>query len=306
MEGMKQPSFFAKILLFGEYGIIENAKGLTIPYNFYKGTLKFIDAEIHSESNKSLKEFAKYLQTKLPNSFDIERLEKDLSAGMYFDSDIPQGYGVGSSGALVAAIYDEYALDPIKTEGLSKDKIIILKEILGLMESYFHGKSSGIDPLICYMNIPLLINSQDDIDTVGIPEEKAGKGAIFLINSGVPGKTEPMVQAFFEKMKNEGFRKTMHKEFTKYNDACIDAFVKGKTEPLFRNLKNLSHWAFINFKPMIPTRLLNAWENGIQSNDYYLKLCGSGGGGFVLGFTQDFEKAQKSLPDFELEPFYRF
>src|SRR5690606_19362641 len=134
MEGMKQPSFFAKILLFGEYGIIENAKGLTIPYNFYKGTLKFIDAEIHSESNKSLKEFAKYLQTKLPNSFDIERLEKDLSAGMYFDSDIPQGYGVGSSGALVAAIYDEYALDPIKTEGLSKDKIIILKDILGLME----------------------------------------------------------------------------------------------------------------------------------------------------------------------------
>lgn len=303
---MKQPSFFAKILLFGEYGIIENAKGLTIPYNFYKGTLKFINANQHQESNQALLEFTDFLASEMADSFDIARLQKDLANGMYFDSDIPQGYGVGSSGALVAAIYDAYALEPIAANGLSKAKITELKKTLGTMESYFHGKSSGIDPLICYMNIPLLINSQDDIDTVGLPAEKQGKGAIFLINSGVPGKTEPMVKAFFEKMKNEGFRHTMRKEFTKYNDACIDAFVKGKTEPLFNNLKSLSTWAFINFKPMIPTKVLNAWENGIQSNDYYLKLCGSGGGGFVLGFTKDYEKAQKALSDFELEPFYRF
>jgi mevalonate kinase len=31
---------------------------------------------------------------------------------MYFDSSIPQGYGVGSS-ALVAAIYDKYAQNKI-------------------------------------------------------------------------------------------------------------------------------------------------------------------------------------------------
>ena len=174
------------------------------------------------------------------------------------------------------------------------------------MESFFHGTSSGIDPLICYMNIPLLINSKNDIDTVGLPQETDGKGAIFLINSGIPGKTGPMVQTFFEKMKNEGFRKTMRREFKKYNDACIDAFVKGKTEPLFSNLKDLSTWAFVHFRPMIPSRLLNAWENGIQSNDYYLKLCGSGGGGYVLGFTKDFEKAKTALADFQLEPVYRF
>ncbi|MEC8212022.1 MAG: mevalonate kinase, partial [Bacteroidota bacterium] len=37
---MKGPLFYAKILLFGEYGIIKDAKGLSIPYNFYKGALK--------------------------------------------------------------------------------------------------------------------------------------------------------------------------------------------------------------------------------------------------------------------------
>ena len=37
---MKGPLFYSKILLFGEYGIIQDSKGLSIPYNFYKGALK--------------------------------------------------------------------------------------------------------------------------------------------------------------------------------------------------------------------------------------------------------------------------
>ena len=37
---MKGPLFYAKILLFGEYGIIKDSKGLAIPYNCYKGALK--------------------------------------------------------------------------------------------------------------------------------------------------------------------------------------------------------------------------------------------------------------------------
>ena len=47
-------------------------------------------------------------------------------------------------------------------------------------------------------------------------------------------------------------------------------------------------------------------ENGINTNDYYLKLCGSGGGGFILGFTEDYQKAQESLKDYKLELVYRF
>ncbi len=303
---MNYPSFFAKILLFGEYGIIENAKGLTIPYNFYQGTLKFEPSAEAEKSNQSVREFANYLSENHPDILDLKALNADLDKGMYFDSNIPQGYGVGSSGALVAALYEGYGKFKIDKDELTKQNIAELKRIFSLMESYFHGKSSGIDPLICYLNIPLLINSKDDIDTIGLPESSNGKGAIFLINSGAPGKTGPMVQIFFEKLKNEGFRKTLQKEFTKYNDACIEAFVKGDMNPLFSNLKNLSTWAFVHFKPMIPNRLMRAWEHGIQTNSYYLKLCGSGGGGYVLGFTRDFEKAKKDLTDFTLQPVYTF
>ena len=61
-----------------------------------------------------------------------------------------------------------------------------------------------------------------------------------------------------------------------------------------------------NFKPMIPEKFHGIWQHGIESNDYYLKLCGSGGGGYILGFTQDFEKAKKSLKGHRLEVVYNF
>ena len=40
---MKGPLFYSKILLFGEYGIIEDSKGLSIPYNFFNGALKIAE-----------------------------------------------------------------------------------------------------------------------------------------------------------------------------------------------------------------------------------------------------------------------
>jgi len=57
---------------------------------------------------------------------------------------------------------------------------------------------------------------------------------------------------------------------------------------------------------MIPSTFHHIWKNGIDSNEYYLKLCGSGGGGYILGFTKDFEKAKKSLKGYKLELVYRF
>lgn len=304
---MKKPFFYAKILLFGEYGIIENSKGLTIPYNFYQGALKFDPSEMAVESNSHLKKFARFLADNFSENFDTKAFVDDVENGMYFDSNIPQGYGVGSSGALVAAIYEKYALNRIEIEAnLNKAKISELKAIFGQMESYFHGKSSGIDPLICYMNIPLLIQSKDDISTIGLPNSNNGKGAVFLINSGTPGETAPMVQIFFEKLKNDGFRRTLKEEFIKYNNACIEYFVKGEYNPLFSNLQKLSSWALEHFRPMIPTKLLTAWKTGIDTDTYYLKLCGSGGGGYVLGFTQDYEKAQDYLNEFDTEIIYRF
>ncbi|MCK0130187.1 mevalonate kinase [Flavobacteriaceae bacterium F08102] len=308
---MRGPLFYAKILLFGEYGIIKDSKGLAIPYNVYQGALKLdgIKSEQAALSNKYLKEFYTYLiglDTKLAN-FRYDDLRRDLELGMYFDSSIPQGYGVGSSGALVAAIYDKYADDKITVlENLTRDKLIKLKNVFAEMESFFHGKSSGLDPLNSYLSLPILINSKDHIEPTGIPSQKEGKGAVFLLDSKQIGETGPMVNIFMNKMKNEGFRKMISEDFARYTDACIDDFLHGNVKSLFGNVKQLSKVVLKNFKPMIPKPFHTLWQKGIETNAYYLKLCGSGGGGYFLGFTEDYEKAQEMLKNYSLELVYRF
>ena len=39
----------------------------------------------------------------------------------------------------------------------------------------------------------------------------------------------------------------------------------------------------------------------VNSDDYFLKLCGSGGGGFILGFSSNLGKSQELLKDYNLK-----
>ena len=309
---MKAPLFYSKILLFGEYGIIKNSKGLSIPYNSFKGGLKIgdINSKIVDQSNRSLQIFRDFLSN-IDSSivvFDLKKMNKDLSNGMYFDSTIPQGYGVGSSGALVAAFYDRYAINKFTVlENLTRDKILQLKSIFSSMESFFHGKSSGLDPLNSYLSLPILIHSKDQIETTGIPLQSSnGKGAVFLIDSGESSETAPMVDIFFKSMKNTNYNKVIREDFIRITDSCVDNFLAGDFKSLFFDIKNLSKVVLENFKPMIPQNFHKIWAKGIESNDYFLKLCGSGGGGYILGFSQDFEKAKSALKGYKLQVVYNF
>jgi len=306
---MNGPLFYSKILLFGEYGIIEDSKGLSIPFNFYKGALK-IPNKINSmskASNEILRGFLKYLKSS-KIKLDLEKFSSDIDKGLYFNSSIPEGYGIGSSGALVAAVYDKYAFEKITVlENLTREKLINLKNIFSIMESYFHGKSSGLDPLNSYLSIPILINSKKDIKVTGIPSQKSiGNGAVFLMDSGKIGSTAPMVNIFMEKMKKDGFRKIMNEKFIRYTNLCVDNFLNGDLSDLFNNTKKLSRIVLKNFKPMIPKEFHGVWKKGIDNDSYFLKLCGSGGGGYILGFTENFEEARKQLKDHKLKVVYYF
>ena len=309
---MKGPLFFAKILLFGEYGIIKDSKGLSIPYSFYRGALKIPSENtlVNKSSHDKLLAFSEYLKTLDDDlvSFNWVQLDHDLAKKMYFDSSIPQGYGVGSSGALVAAIYDQYGINKITVlENLTKDKLQYLKTIFAEMESFFHGQSSGLDPLNSYLSLPILIKSKEHVETTGIPSQHInGRGAVFLLDSGMTGETAPMVSIFKENMKQEAFSTMMREKFIKYSDECVEDFLKGNMVSLFKNIKSLSTLVLQNFQPMIPDSFHDIWLQGIESNEYYLKLCGSGGGGFMLGFTRDFEKAKTALKAYPLEVVYQF
>jgi len=297
-------SFYSKILLFGEYSIIKNSMALSIPYPLFEGKLSFrrdnlvlIDPE--------LKAFSLYLKKLISDAhicfdFDLSSFEFDISQGLFFDSTIPQGYGVGSSGALVAAIFERYELEKKELD------VLKLKTIFSQMESHFHGSSSGIDPLISFLNSPILMKSKNDLGPVFIPKFNKGPGAIFLLNTKRPRKTEPLVNLFLEKCTNPSFNNLCETELKRITNQCIDDFLSGHLQQTFLNFKELSLFQHQNFLPMIPKLFQEDWKLGLENDCYYLKLCGAGGGGFLLGITQDFEKTKKLLSAHELRMLMSF
>ena len=155
-------------------------------------------------------------------------------------------------------------------KNLRNEKIIELKTIFSNLENYYHGTSSGLDPLICYLNLPILIKSKNNLGTVGIPSSNNGKGAVFLLNTGEVGNTQPLVKHFLERCKEEGFREMLKNKF-KNNDAVLK-LLKNEGESLLKNVKSLSKVLYDNFQPMIPKLFRKLWKDGIDSNSYYLKL----------------------------------
>ena len=116
---MSSSLFYSKILLFGEYGILKNSRGISIPYHMYKGFLSLGDISNIKvkKSNDILIDFYKYLNSNtIKNKFNLKQFKSDIQSGLYFESSIPIGYGIGSSGALVAALYDKYFIKKVSTD----------------------------------------------------------------------------------------------------------------------------------------------------------------------------------------------
>jgi len=187
--------YHGKLLLLGEYTILRGSQGLALPLELFSG---FWSKEGEDPVPGALTEIAEFLEKKtFPFELDIVRFRKDIADGWHFTSDIPFGYGAGSSGALTAGIYDRYAIE--KAVELSE-----LKKELGLMESFFHGASSGIDPLICFLNESILLRGKKEVEIVeDIPDYQ---DSFFLIDTGVSRKTAPLVNIFLEKLKDINYQ----------------------------------------------------------------------------------------------------
>lgn len=307
--------FYGKIMLFGEYSVIFQSMALSVPYPHYRGFFRFPGDDVPAvnefarTSNLQLLEFVSYLREWTSRqetlaSLDTGRFEADVRKGLYFDSTILQGYGVGSSGALCAAVYHRYAIQGIPADRVvSQEDIRYLKSLFSGMESFFHGNSSGLDPLICYLRKPLLLDEDKRIRMVEIPEEPFGKqGALFLVDTGKPGRTEPLVNLFHEKTNVTSYHDFIVHQFIPVVHACITSLLETKPEEFFLHIQRLSAMQLSHFHEMIPKGFHRIFETGLNSGDYFMKLCGSGGGGFLLGVTPDFRQAEKSLRSFGLSP----
>lgn len=309
--------FYSKILLFGEYALMFGSDALSIPYTEVFGYFSFEEPENSYsgiDSNAHLKKYADYLrkhaaQINFETGFSFDQLEKDIANGLIFNSNIPLGYGLGSSGALVAAIYSRYANDITEPlQNLSGTQLEKLKDMFAQMESYFHGKSSGLDPLICYLRRPVLLQSGSRIKIIEPNKNSATnkKNTLFLLDTGVVGETQPLVNYFTGKCRSDEFLNQIKSQLIPANKQAIEAFLHKNADNLFPHLKKISTLTQKYLKPMIPDSILTVWQKGLDSGHFYLKLCGSGGGGMMLGFTDDFERVKTEIKEFPLHIVQRF
>ncbi|MDO5315286.1 MAG: hypothetical protein Q4F82_04165 [bacterium] len=285
--------YYSKIILFGEYSMIFDATALMIPLKRFSAQWQFPQSRNRAASlpsNQSLKRFCQYLSENeaFSNLFDLLTLRRDLDEGLFLASNVPSGYGLGSSGTLVAAVYDRYAIH--KT-----DDYLQLKTLFGKMESHFHGSSSGIDPLQCYLGQPFKITPEgvqllsDDFLKKDIH--------ICLIDTKIKSNTKPLVNHFKAQRENPEFLNRFQSEYVPCVTSCIDSMITGNKELFFNSLKQLTKGQLEFLRPMVTDNTLDLFTADYDFN-FGVKILGSGGGGYVLGFTDDVEKtnALLSLP----------
>lgn len=286
--------FYGKLMLFGEYSVVRGSMALVVPYTNVSACLSLEnknDLQTQQQSNHELRKFYQYLKNnKFTNSYiHLDAFFEALKNGLYLQSTVPSGYGIGSSGALVAAVYQQF-----KTEKTLD--YVALKTLFSSMESFFHGNSSGIDPLASYLNVPVLIDADKHVRTnFAIRKNNI---SVFLIDTETKSKTAPLVNSFLQKLENELFNKNFCDFYIPCVNNCITHFIEGNDIQFMETLQQLSEWQFEHMKPMIPKRFQAFFAE--KEKPFQLKICGSGGGGFLLGFSTDITKIQAFLKAEEL------
>lgn len=285
----------SKLLLFGEYTVIQQSAALAIPY--YKYTTFWSDGVIPENFELSLPEEAckkglwsiyEDLLAKDVQSLDLAKLEKDLKDGLWLVSNSPIGYGLGSSGAVCAALLDRYGVDSIEDR-------TALQQTLAALECSFHGKSSGIDPLVSFLQQPLWVQAGGKV----VPTSLAplSSSSIFLIDSQHPRVSTPLINFFVEQCKKDSFLQDFVVPVAAAVDQAIAAWQQDDGKALLSAVQLISEKQLLHLHPMVLPAWRSLWEKGLESQDFYLKICGAGGGGFLLGFAENWERAAGYLDE---------
>ena len=284
MQVLSTRSFCGKLLLFGEYSILFDSKAVVLPLKEYSGKLVLKETlnALESGSHRELWWFYSFLLEQQLEELDLVAFKNDLKQGILFDSNIPQGHGIGSSGALTAAVFYQYAKKDILDEVIKEHNFVLARKILGKMEAHFHDKSSGLDPLASLIEKPLLVeNGEVKI----IEAQDLGAWPEFsLVNTHKGRQVRKVMQKFTELCNDPNFVQKIKDDYLYINNLCVDSYLKEDKKKLKGHLSELSRFQFENFKDFIPENMLDEWQSALHRQQVFFKLCGAGGGGHLLKF----------------------
>lgn len=282
--------YYAKILLFGEYTVMDGSAAIAVPFKRYYGQWSYEPTSVYKDGLPKLKAYlAKEYYNGRMDNVDFDTVERDIARGLSFESSIPTGYGLGSSGTLTAAFFDSY----VKKQRYTLRE---LKQVLGHMESCFHGNSSGTDPLVSYLNTPLLIHPDGDVELLDI-DRSAYLAPMRLLDTGIPRQTGPLVEAYkHTRSKVPAFAEATL-ELGDLSDSVVEAYIMDDRPAYVQHFRALSARQLEVVPMLIPDEYQELWQAGLDEEAFYMKLCGAGRGGFFLLHEVDAAATARILAD---------
>jgi mevalonate kinase len=298
MAILEYGTLYAKLLLAGEYSILMGGGAIALPLKEFPVHFGFLDDALDFEtardSNLQLMGFYQFLanERKIKGILDLAHFESDLKDGLYLLTTVPSGYGLGSSGVVCAAVYKTYCRGK-KVRSDNETDFLSLRSDFSLMEAYFHGKSSGIDPLSSFLGKPLHICG-NEISMVSAPVFTEGKW--FLLDTASKRKTGALVNVFLANLANHLYRQELENQYLPVVNEFVNRILHSNsteladyttTRPLHILMEAISNLQLRYFHEMILPQLVPLWQQGLDTGLFYLKLLGAGGGGYFLGFTSN-------------------
>ncbi len=262
-----------KLLLFGEYAVLLGGNALATPVTQFGGQITFEKPRGSlSKAQGRLSELSVHPAIAALTWLHRDHLVADLAKGMWIRSNIPSGYGLGSSGMVTALLYANYA-------DQNHASLSELKSRLAAIESFFHGSSSGIDPLTSLLNQVLHI-TEAGLKVTALAQFPKTDHHLYLLDSKRKRNTAHLVQAFKQsKQENPEFAQSSS-ELVPCTELALNAFLNSETD-FERKLRQLSSLQFRLFNAsFIQPGLRALWQEGLAKETYTMKLCGAGGGGF--------------------------
>jgi mevalonate kinase len=296
--------FYSRLLLFGEYAQSYGSYSLVVPFDLFSGGLVILKGEDvrKNESRKILFDFCQFLKKNKEKFFflNIESFEAELNEGLCFDSDLPGNYGLGESGVLIATVFDRYHY--METDGDVQN----LRVMFANMESWFFGKSLGIDSLASYLGQPVVLRNKIAEKITFLPRQDDDFD-IFLIDTSQESSTGFQTRSFQQIIGNKMFYYLFLENYVPYINSAITFFLGKNLFNFNTALTNMVDFQYKYFKVLFPSFTRDLIKAGLDEGSYFLKLCGAGGGGYLLGFTQDIEYtkgilAQKGISVIHVTP----
>ncbi len=276
----------AKLLMLGEHTVLHGSSAFAVPLRQFSARLSTspqppsaLPAGLDMQAWSA---FAK-TQALLRHHLHLDQWEQEANV-LQVVSNIPSGYGLGSSGALTALVFERFR----KTDLAAP----LLRQVLATLENFFHGTSSGLDPLVSYHDAAIKIDCSGAVtllpkNTEVFPHFTSQDGW-FLLDSQLPRLGEAAITRFGESCKDSSWRKqALHPMQTLVNE-LVPVFAQqvnmsgNEVQNKLHQLSSLQ-LQYLNF--LIPPAVAKTWQTLLNQNLATMKLCGAGGGGYFLGYT---------------------